>query len=101
MVRDFNAYDDANDGKDDEEYNEANPALSACRSCRGDSFFRVAETTDSDETQGCQKIEEYSPSFDILFNLGCLSLDSVYGLILLLNKDTHLTCQGIVRQPIT
>lgn len=51
VVRDFNAYHDANDGKDDEEYKEADPALSACRSCRGDSFFCVAKTTKGGETR--------------------------------------------------
>jgi len=45
LIRNFNGYDGADDGEDNEEYDEANPALSACRSCRGDSLFRVAETT--------------------------------------------------------
>ena len=92
MVRDFNAYDGANDREDDEEYEEANPALSACRSCRGNSLIRVAKTTEGDETQVLQTVEDsYSPSFDILLNFGSLSLDNIDGLILLLNKDTHLT----------
>jgi hypothetical protein len=35
--------------------------------------------------------DSYSPSFHVLFYFGSLSLDSVDGLILLLNQDTHLS----------
>ncbi len=34
--------------------------------------------------------DTYSPSFDLLLDFSSLSLDSIDGLVLLLNKDTHL-----------
>jgi hypothetical protein len=88
----FNEHDDTNDDEDDEEYDEANPALSACRSCGSDSLFRVAKTTGPTvRTLLQQSKTSYSPSFHVLFYFGSLSLDSIDGLILLLNQDTHLT----------